>query len=414
MTSDVLVLGAGMVGVSAALHLQKRGRSVVLVDRRGAAEETSYGNAGLIQREGVVPYSFPHDIKLLWRYALNLQPESHLVWRDLPSQANWLFRYWRWSTPQKILESARAARPLVERCIIEHRELMEGAGVTGMIRETGYLKMFRTEERLLAALKEKEEDRKLYGINFEHLDPAAIRVREPELMGNFAGALLMTDPVSIADPSALGKAYAELFVQRGGRFVTADARTLEQTADGWQVQTVDGPIQATDAVIALGPWATDVLRPLGLRVPMGVKRGYHVHFRPRGNAVLNNPVLDVENGFVLTPMSRGIRMTTGAEFADRDAPPTPVQLDQLEPIARQFFPLADRVESKPWLGARPCLPDMLPAIGPVPGKRGLWADFGHHHLGFTLGPVSGRLLAEMLTGETPFTDPWPYRIERFA
>jgi D-amino-acid dehydrogenase len=86
----------------------------------------------------------------------------------------------------------------------------------------------------------------------------------------------------------------------------------------------------------------------------------------------------------------------------------------VEPVARQFFPLADRVEMKPWLGARPCLPDMLPAIGPVPGKRGLWTDFGHHHLGFTLGPVSGRLLAELVTGEAPFTDPWPYRIERFA
>ncbi len=403
-----------MVGVSAALHLQKRGRSVVLVDRRGAAEETSYGNAGLIQREGVVPYSFPHDIRLLWRYAFNMLPEANLHWRDLPSQAHWLYRYWRWSTPQQIAESARAARPLVERCIIEHRELMEGAGVTGMIRETGYLKLFRTDEKLAQALKEKESDREIYGIHFEHLDPAAVSVREPELMGNFAGALLMTDPVSIADPSALGKAYADLFIQRGGKFITADARTLSQTDSGWQVQTVDGPVTAKDAVIALGPWAPDVLRPLGIRFPFGVKRGYHVHFRPRGNAVLNAPVLDTENGYVLAPMSQGIRLTTGAEFANRDSPVTPVQLDRVEPVARQFFPLADRVEAKPWMGARPCLPDMLPAIGPVPGKRGLWTDFGHHHLGFTLGPVTGRLLAELVTGEAPFTDPWPYRIERFA
>lgn len=403
-----------MVGVSAALHLQKRGRKVVLVDRRGAAEETSYGNAGLIQREGVVPYSFPHDIRLLWRYALNMLPEANLHWGDLPSQANWLYRYWRWSTPQKIAESARAARPLVERCIIEHRELMEGAGVAAMMRETGYLKLFRTDERLAEGLKEKEGDRALYGINFEHLDPAAIRAREPELTGNFAGALLMTDPVSIGDPGALGKAYADLFVQRGGKFITADARTLSQNDNGWQVQTVNGPVTARDAVVALGPWGPDVLRPLGVRFPFGVKRGYHMHYRPRGNAVLNGPVLDVENGYVITPMSHGIRLTTGAEFAKRDAPATPAQLDRLEPVARQLFPLADRVDTKPWLGARPCLPDMLPAIGPVPGKRGLWVDFGHHHLGFTLGPVTGRLLAELVTGEVPFTDPWPYRIERFA
>lgn len=413
MTSDVLVLGAGMVGVSAALHLQKRGRSVVLVDRRGAAEETSYGNAGLIQREGIVPYGFPRDIKKLWRYALNMLPEAHHHWSALPSNAVWLFKYWRYSTPARLAASARANRPLVERCIIEHRALMEDAGVTDMIRETGYLKIFRTHERLAEYTREQEEIRREFGINFEELDPAAIRKREPYLTGNVVGGLLMTDPVSIADPGALGKAYADLFVKRCGKFITADARTLEATMDGWQVHTVDGPVKAREAVIALGPWSDDVLKPLGIRVPLGVKRGYHVHFRPRGDAVLNGPMFDIENGFVLAPMTRGIRLTTGAEFAPRDAPRTPVQLDRLEPVARELFPLADRVEPKPWMGARPCLPDMLPMIGPVPGHRGLWADFGHHHLGFTLGPATGRLLAEMMTGEPTYTDPWPYRVDRF-
>ena len=414
MTSDIIVLGAGMVGVSAALHLQKRGRSVTLVDRRGAAEETSYGNAGLIQREGVVPYAFPRDIRLLWRYALNMRSDANLHWTALPSQASWLFQYWRRSTPQRIMESARSARPLVERCIIEHKEFMEGAGVTDMIRETGYLKLFRSEARRDEVIRDLEEQRRLFGINFELLDNAAIRAREPNLGGQFVGGMLLTDPVSVADPSALGKAYADLFVKRGGRFITADARTLESTGDSWQIQTVDGPVSARQAVIALGPWSTDILRPLRWRIPLGVKRGYHVHFRPRGDAVLNGPVLDLENGMLLTPMSRGIRMTTGAEFTYRDAYQTPVQIDKLEPKAREIFPLGERVENKPWMGARPCLPDMLPMIGPVPGQRGLWADFGHHHLGFTLGPVSGRLLAEMMTGEATFTDPWPYRMDRFA
>ncbi len=414
MNNDVIVLGAGMAGVSAALHLQKRGRSVVLVDRRGAAEETSYGNAGLIQREGVVPYGFPRDLKVLWRYALNMRADANLHWTALPRIAPWLFRYWRLSSAERIAAAARFARPLVERCIIEHKALMEDAGVVDMIRETGYLKICRTEQRLIAFIREEEEIRREFGINFEVLDAAAIRKREPNMTGNFAGGLLMTDPVSIADPSALGKAYAALFVQRGGKFMTADARTLEATLDGWQVHTVDGPIRAREVVIALGPWSDDVLRPLGVRVPLGFKRGYHMHFRPRSDAVLNGPVLDIENGFVLTPMTRGTRLTTGAEFALRDAPRTPVQLEKVEPIARALFPLGERVENKPWLGARPCMPDMLPMVGPVPGQRGLWADFGHHHLGFTLGPVTGRLLAEMMTGEPTFTDPWPYRVDRFS
>ena len=136
----------------------------------------------------------------------------------------------------------------------------------------------------------------------------------------------------------------------------------------------DGAAVAREVVVALGPWSDLVFRPLGYSIPLGVKRGYHMHYRAKGNAVLNRPVLDTDNGYVLAPMRKGIRLTTGAEFARRDAPKTPVQLDKVEPFARRVSPLADRVDAEPWLGARPCLPDMLPAIGPIPGNSGLWAD----------------------------------------
>jgi D-amino-acid dehydrogenase len=166
-------------------------------------------------------------------------------------------------------------------------------------------------------------------------------------------------------------------------------------------------------VIALGPWSDDVFRPLGYRIPLAVKRGYHMHYGAIGNAVLNHPLLDSDEGYLLAPMNRGIRLTTGVEFARRDAPKTPVQLDKVEPIARKLLPLSERRDAEPWMGARPCLPDMLPVIGPAPRHQGLWFDFGHQHHGFTQGPVSGRLIAEMICGETPFTDPAPYRAERF-
>jgi D-amino-acid dehydrogenase len=129
--------------------------------------------------------------------------------------------------------------------------------------------------------------------------------------------------------------------------------------------------------------------------------------------VLNRPVFDVERGYLLAPTARGVRLTTGAEFAHRDAPPTPVQLDRVEPDARGLFPLAERLDPKPWMGARPCTPDMMPVIGPAPDHERLWFAFGHAHHGLTLGPVTGRLLAEMMAGETPFTDPAPYRADRF-
>lgn len=410
---DVIVLGAGMVGLSAALELQKRGRKTVLVDRRPAAEETSYGNAGIIQREGVMPYPFPRDLSKLLRYALNRETEANLHWRDLPHLAPWLYRYWRSGTPEKVMATARAANPLIRECLAAHKAWIEEAGVGNLVRDTGYLQLFRDAGRLGQAAREKSEVRDRFGITYECVDRDGIAALEPHLDGDFAGAIHITQPSSVSDPEALGKAYVDLFKSAGGDFRTADARTLEQTASGWRVQNVEGPIEAPEAVIALGPWSAEILKPLGVDVPLAVKRGYHMHYAAKGNATLSRPVLDTASGFLLTPMTRGIRLTTGAEFARRGAPPTPVQLRKVEPLARKMFPLGDRVDDRPWIGARPCLPDMLPVIGAVPRLKGLWADFGHHHLGFTLGPISARLLADMITGTEPFTDPEPYRIDRF-
>jgi D-amino-acid dehydrogenase len=180
------------------------------------------------------------------------------------------------------------------------------------------------------------------------------------------------------------------------------------------VTTESGALAAREAVIALGPWSGELIHSLGLLLPFFVKRGYHMHYEAKGNGGLNRPVLDLEKGYAVAPMTRGLRLTTGAEFARRDDPPSAAHLDRLEPFGRDMFPLGRRLEPTPWLGRRPCLPDMRPIVGPFPGRPGLWLDFGHHHLGLTLGPVSGRLLAEMMTGETPLLDPAPFRADRFG
>jgi len=200
----------------------------------------------------------------------------------------------------------------------------------------------------------------------------------------------------------------------GGTFLQGNAATLAADGEGWRMRTAKGPLEARDAVLALGPWADVLTRALGYDLPLAVKRGYHMHYRAAGEARLNHPVLDVERGYFMGPVRRGIRLTTGAEFALRDAIRTPVQLGRAEPIARDLFPLAERLDTEPWMGARPCTPDMLPVIGPAPLHRNLWFAFGHAHHGLTLGAVSGRLVAEMLTGETPFVDPAPYSATRFG
>lgn len=414
LKADVLVLGAGMVGVAAALHLQKRGRDVILLDRHDrAGEETSYGNAGLIECASVFPYMFPREFAQILRYALNRAPQVRYHVSDLPAFLPWLSRYFLASSPQRALRSAMAQLPLIRRSLIEHEALIAEAGVPELLRRSGWIKLFRREATLAGAVQEMERAR-AYGVDGEVLDAKAIAAREPNLTGEFAGAVYWPSPGFVPDPGGLAKAYAALFQRRGGRFLVGDARTLEQDSGQWRVKGSDGGVLAREAVVALGPWSDLVFGPLGYSIPLAVKRGYHLHLAARGNAVLNHPVLDSDLGFLLAPMDRGIRLTTGVEFARRDAPPTPVQLQRALPLAHGLFPLGEPVEARPWMGARPCLPDMIPVIGRAPRHPGLWFNFGHQHHGLTLGPATGRLLAEMMTGEAPFTDPAPYAVERFG
>ncbi|WP_374545968.1 NAD(P)/FAD-dependent oxidoreductase [Rhodoblastus sp.] len=409
--TDVLVLGAGIVGVAAALQIQARGRGVILVDRRGAGEETSFGNAGLIERASIFPYLFPRDWRALAVYAVNGANEARYHLRDLPYFAPWLLRYWRESAPDRAFRNAMAVRPLIEACLSEHEKLMAQSGALGLMRKTGWLKLFRSEETFAAgqAAAEKIEP---YGLKVALYDAAALRAIEPSLSGVHA-AVHYLDPASLSDPLALTQSYLVLFEQRGGAFLRGDARTFRPASAGYGVETEQGAIVAREAVVCLGPWADIVTGPLGYAVPMAVKRGYHMHYAPASGAVLNHPALDADNGFLLAPMARGIRMTTGAEFARRDAPPDYTQVDAGEIVARKLFPLGERLDAQPWMGRRPCLPDMLPVIGPAPRHRGLWFNFGHQHHGLTLAAISGRLLAEMMIGEKPFADPKPFAIERF-
>lgn len=411
-SADVIVLGAGMAGVSAALHLQAHGRDVVMVDRRGAGLETSFGNAGLIERSSIFPYVFPRDPARLIKYALNLLPEAHYHLTALPSVGPWLLRYWRESAPERVAKSIAARRPLIEHSLIEHEALIQQAGAGALIRRTGWIKLFRTQETLAHGVADAEKLR-AYDLHIDILDAAGVAAREPSLAA-VAGAVHYLDTAFISDPGALAKAYADLFLSRGGRFLHGDALSLEQEPDGrWSVAGPEGRIAAREAVVALGPWSDQIFRRYGYDMPFGFKRGYHMHYAPGPGARLHHPILDADNGYLLAPMDKGIRLTSGAEFAPRDAPPSPVQIELCEPIARKLFPLGEALDPAPWKGARPCLPDMLPVLGPAPRHKGLWFDFGHAHHGLTLGPVSGRLLAEMMTGETPFIDPRPYRADRF-
>ena len=413
---EIIVLGAGMVGVGTALALQQRGHAVILIDRSQAGRETSYGNAGIIQREAVQPYAFPRDLAILARIVTGRSNDAHYHLGALLRMAPQLFRYWVASAPHRYAPIVKAYSRLIEHCLAEHAAWIGPAGAADLIRKDGWLQMYRTAPAFEAAAAQATAVAGVHGLACAVLGSAALAAALPVLRMPLAGAVHWTDPWTVLDPGELVARYARLFVARGGSFTTGDALTLRADGAGWAVDTggagrASRPIRAAHAVIALGPWSDTLTTRLGYRLPLFVKRGYHRHYAC--DAMPGMPVLDVERGALLAPMARGLRVTTGAEFARQDAPATPVQLLRAEAAARELVPLGKPVEAEPWLGARPCTADMKPVIGAAPRHPGLWFNFGHAHQGFTLGPVTGRLLAELISGETPFIDPAPYQAQRF-
>ena len=413
--ADVVVLGGGIVGVSIAVHLQMRGRNTVLVDRQGPGEATSFGNAGLIQREAVYPHLFPRNLGDLLRYAGNRTTDAYYHPTMLPRLMRPFLGYWYHSAPERYAAIARKYARLIAHCVDDHMELAQAADALHLLRPGGWTMAHETPASLAAAVALAETGLREFGVEYRALDAPALARAEPHLREGLAGGLQWTQPVAVLDPHALTLAYTALFERLGGRVRIGDARTLAQTdSGGWQVDAENGRVTAEEAVVALGAWSPVVTKPLGYNPPIFVKRGYHMHYKPDGNAGLNHAVFDVANGYMLAPMQRGIRLTTGAEFAHRDAKPTPVQLGRVEPSARRLMPgLGTRLDPEPWVGARPCTPDMLPIIGRAPEQTNLWYAFGHGHQGLTLGPTTGRLLSAMMTGDVPFTDPDDYSPDRF-
>jgi len=407
-----MVLGAGIVGTSVALHLAKRGLSVALVDRAGIGEQTSYGNAGIIEGNTIFPPAFPSHFDALLRIALKRASEANYHLSFLPHVLPWLWAFRAASRPDRLAETARLIRPLFSHAVAEHETLMAESGATHYLRKTGWLKVYRKESSFAALAREFDLAAK-FGLPLNALDTAGAQVLEPSLNSVFARAVFWPEAASVSNPLGVTRAYAARFAALGGVLVAGDARSLHRTGNRWRVDTAEGALDAQECVVALGPWAADVLDTLGVRLPLAVKRGYHRHFRPQGNANLSRPVLDADVGYLITPMEQGLRMTTGAEFAPRDSAPTPEQFLRIMPRARELFPLGEQADGRTWLGSRPCFPDSRPMIDRAPGHAGLWLAIGHAHWGLTLGPATGRMIAQLMAGELPFCDPAPYRAARF-
>lgn len=412
---DAIVLGAGIVGVCTSLHLQLMGYNVCLVDRKAPGQQTSYGNAGLIECSSVIPYHFPRNFSRLVAYAFNRQTDVRFDWSYFLQIAPWLFQFWRQSSPKNLERATEALLPLVENSVKEHDFLATKANATQFIVSNGWLEIYHTNADFDKAKKQLLTLERFH-LNYDILDRQRLIGRVPAINDHLAGGVHWLDPKTVNDPAGLTSAYVDFFVQQGGTFLNLDALKTENDQGLWSIKDNGHVVTAPEIVVALGAQSVRFLNKFGYyHIPFAIKRGYHIHYRSMNDHTkLNHSICDPLSGFVLAPMRQGIRLTTGIEFARENAPAYWTQIKRAEKIARKIFPLGERKETMPWLGERPCLADMRPIIGRGPHHKGLWLNFGHAHHGLTLGAVSGKLLSQMMTGEQPLTSPDAFSLTRFT
>jgi D-amino-acid dehydrogenase len=411
---QVVVLGAGMVGIACALSLRQRGLDVTVIDPLGPGAATSHGNAGVLARSSLMPFNHPR----LWTQLPGLLRGRSPGFRYDPLA---MLRQWRWglsflahAREQDFLETTTALDALIRHSGEVHRRWMDAAGVALRRRDEGWLFLYRSEAGFEAGAFGRETLAR-FGVSTAELGAHGLHDLEPHLQPIFPKALWVKDASSVDSPGEVVRAYAKWLVTLGGQLQATEATRLQKDGNGWCIGTSGGgALRADHVVVALGPWSKDFMRAhLGLTLPLGFERGYHRHFAPPNGAALNRPVYDTAAGYVLAPMAQGLRLTTGVELNAQHAHPRPAQLEAAERAARQALPLGERTADPDWLGSRPTLPDSRPMVGECPGSAGVWLALGHQHIGFSTGPGTGEMLAQLMLGEPTTTDPNPFRPERF-
>ena len=410
---SIAVIGAGIVGVSAASYLLRDGHRVTLVDRDGPGEGASKGNAGAISPGSCVPLAMPGTLGKVPKWLLD--PDGPLVVRPsyFPKAAPWLLRFAMAGREGRVAPIADALRGLHGLAFDSYAPLLANAQAGHLIRRSGCLVVYRSRTAFEASAREWTMRRER-GVHVEALDGEALRDMEPALSPALACGVFLPEHGYTTDPYRLVKVLADRFVLDGGAFRKAEARALRARADdGVELVMADGATTGFDkVVIAAGAWSGALTATIGLRLPLETQRGYHVTLADAGIAP-KIPVASSEDKFYATPMEGGLRVAGTVEFAGLDAAPDFGRARRLLVQLKVLYPEARTEPFSEWMGHRPCFPDSLPVIGPAPGVANVILAFGHGHNGMTSGPVTGRLIADIVAGRSPPIDLGPYRPDRF-
>ena len=401
------IIGAGVVGLCCAIHLQRLGHRVEVLDPRDPGEGASLGNAGIIAVSEVFPLARAATLRQVPRMLFDPIGPLAVRCRYAPYIAPWLIRFVAASRPSEVRRITRALASLLAPAIEAWRDMVQACGVEHGLVSQGWLRLSTTRRGLEMAALDAELQREL-GVRVDILGTADIRDLEPALAPIFAGGVFFPDAGNLTSPLGMMRAMAAHVVQNGGVIERREASRVEIVDGQPTVADVSGTRTAYDRVIiAAGAWSRRLVRTLGLDVPLDTERGYHVML-PTPSQSLRRPVTVPNPGYTLVQMEDGMRLTTGVEFAGLSAPPDFRHIRRMIKRAQDGLPGLSPHPLSEWLGFRPSMPKSMPVIGPVPRCPQVILAFGHGHLGLTLGPVTGGLVGAILAGRMPRIDLTPF------
>ncbi len=409
--ADVAVIGCGIVGLAAAFHLQQRGYSCLLIDAGGPAAEASFGNAGAVSVGNISPQSTPGIMWKGLRMLVDPMAPLKLDWPAFHAYANWLRKFVEAGRKDRVLPVVDALHALNARARAAWLEIGGYIGAAELLAADGYLHVYSDP----ATYVQGEGNRRWMqerGIAFDMLDAHQLRDLEPSLGPGFHHGVLQRDSLLLRDPGGFCRRLFEHLCRQGASSLVATVSAIAREGDGYRIATGQGNAHAAQVVVAAGAWSARLLRPFGLRLPLIPARGYHLMF-PRPASALRRPTLWAERYMVLSPMQQGMRMTGMKELTALDRDPHYALIHRLAPEARKLLPGLTGEPVSEWAGHRPCTPDSLPILDRVEDER-IFVATGHGHLGLTQGPVSGKLIAQAMAGETTDVPLQAYRLGRFA
>ncbi len=410
---EVLVIGAGIVGICTALALLEKGFDVRIIDRDGPAEGTSFGNAGVISPWSCVPQSLPGIWKKVPKWLLDPEGPLSLRWSYAPRLAPWLLKFFQAGTLDRLPDIADAMLVLNRPSMDMYHQLLKGTGAESLVKDCYYLHVYRSADGVNTddlnwSLRQER------GVPLEALNGGEVHEIEPELSTEIKSAMLVKQQGRALNPGRLGQVLADKARAMGASFLRGNIKNIAPDADGgYRIETDQGSHTAKTIVLAAGAWSARLLAPLGVKVPLEAERGYHLVFKDPGLS-LTHSILDADHKFVASSMEMGIRSAGTVEFAGLDAAPNYARARIFERHTKNLLPNLNTQSTEEWMGIRPSLPDSLPVIGAVPGHPQIFCAFGHGHLGLTGAPMTGRMVSSLVAEEPLNIDMKPYRIDRFG